>query len=139
MLKDTTVTGGRGQHHPDGGHRKPFFAAYTDHMLNFYVSTFADSEKLPSVDDVIFKNDVDALNWLMCDRIFRKQSRTARACCYALHNTPPDDRRTAAEKLAETYQMPAWMIWKMDHRIQFDIAVERGLISREDDRYAGKE
>ena len=114
--------------------RRPFFAGYTDHMLNFFCSTLPTAESGADRECVYFKSEVDEQNWVVCSRLWQKLGKTERRVVHQGHNARHEDRHGVVGHLADDLQMAPEAVWRIDYRVQYALAVLRGLIAKKDVR-----
>lgn len=110
-------------------HRRPYYAGYTDHMLNFYISTLKGPQTRQEASSVDFRSDVDELNWRVCNAVYGRLSASERDLVYAIHSAKQELRHDVVIGIAYQKQVPVADLWRTDHQVQYCIAVERGLIA----------
>lgn len=100
--------------------RKPSYSGYVNHMLNFYIQS-------PHIE--FFRSDVDRNNWVACDRVYSRLNALERSVLYLTHGNNAEAGRARVQNFADQKGISVQDIWKIEHRIQYKVAVERGLVA----------
>jgi len=102
---------------------KPFYADYVNHMLRFYARTVRSGD----VMRLVFKSEIDELNWLSVIRVLYKlpeRDKNIIIEVFSRGDTLADNIYEVSKELAINQDT----IWSLVSKVTKKIAKERGLI-----------
>ena len=113
------------------GRRRPYYAPYTDHMLNFYVRYKSYSETSKEIHAGNFRSSVDRVNWAACQQLDDQLTPYEREIITAFHGSKNDNASIQEQIAAVAYRhgVDVQTVWDTEHSIQQRLAVIRGLIA----------